>query len=302
MQTSDTKPIKSGMVALVGPPNVGKSTLLNSLLGQKISIVSPKPQTTRNRILGIVNGDNYQIVILDTPGLHEARSPLNQEMVRIAVETLAEVDAILFMVDVTFPLPRLEEKSFAARYLTGSPTPTILLINKIDLKSKKDLLPIIKAYESVHPFSAILPLSAFNNDGTDLVIAELLKVLPEGPKLYPDDIPTDATERFIVAEMIREKIFLQTGEEIPYATAVKVDSFKEDENRGLVTIHATIFVERPSQKSIIIGKGGQRLREIGTAARKDIEELLAQRVMLKLWVKVQKNWTTDARFLAELGF
>ena len=294
--------IKSGMVALVGPPNVGKSTLLNSLLGQKISIVSPKPQTTRNRILGIVNGPGYQIVVLDTPGLHKARSPLNREMVRIAVETLSEVDAILFMVDVSFPLPSEKQESVAATYLKQSEIPAILLINKVDLQEKDRLLPLIKSYEKMYPFTAILPISALKNDGTDLVIKELLKILPCGPRLYPDDIPTDSTERFIVAEMIREKIFLLTGQEVPYASAVKVDSFQEDDERGLVTIHATIFVEKNSQKGIIIGKQGSKLQEIGKAARRDIEMLLCQKVMLKLWVKVKKDWTTDARFLEELGF
>lgn len=302
MQLKEEKQIKSGIVALVGPPNVGKSTLLNSLLGQKISIVSPKPQTTRNRILGILNAPEYQIVLLDTPGIHRAHSPLNQEMVRIALETLSEVDAILFMIDVTFPLPSKQKESVAATHLKKSKAPAILLINKVDLQDKTKLLPIIKSYEEVYPFKAILPIAALHNDGMKLVIQELLDILPYGPRLYPEDIPTDSTERFIVAEMIREKIFLQTGQEVPYATAVTVDSFDEDDRRNLVTINATIFVEKSSQKSIIIGKGGRKLREIGQAARHDIETLLDQRVMLKLWVKIRKNWTKDGRFLSELGF
>jgi len=292
--------VKSGIVALIGPPNVGKSTLMNSLLGQKISIVTPKPQTTRNRIAGIVNAPDYQIVLLDTPGIHKARSPLNLEMVKIALDTLSEVDAIVFIVDVTFPLPKAE--TAPTKYLKGAgKTPTILLLNKIDLVDKEKLLPIIEAYRKLYPFVAIIPTSALHHDGIEELLAELLKLMPEGPKLYPDDIPTDATERFIVAEIIREKIFLSTDQEIPYSTAVTVDSFKEDPVKEMVTIHATIYVEKPSQKGIIIGKGGKKLQQIGQTAREDIEVLLDQKVLLKLWVKIRKDWTKDSRFLRELG-
>jgi GTP-binding protein Era len=292
--------IKSGMVAIVGPPNAGKSTLMNTLLGQKISIVTPKPQTTRNRILGILNSADYQIVLLDTPGLHKARQPLNLEMVKIAVASLSEVDAILFLIDVSLPMP--ERQSKAVEYLDGTNCPAILVLNKIDLLDKEKLLPMIQAYQKMYPFAAIMPISAKHNSGTDLLINELVRILPEGPRYYPEDIPTDATERFIVAEIIREKIFLQTGQEIPYSTAVIIDDFKEDEKRSLVTIHATIIVEKSSQKGIIIGKKGSKLEQIGKNARLDIEKLLGQRVLLKLWVKVQKNWSTDMRFLKELGF
>lgn len=292
--------VKSGIVALVGPPNVGKSTLLNTLLGMKISIVSPKPQTTRNRILGVVNGDDYQIVMLDTPGIHKAHNPLNLEMVKIALDSLADVDVIVFMVDVTMPLPDPETSTI--KHLEGCKNPTVLLINKVDLIEKENLLPIIEAYQELFPFKTILPVSAMEGDGTELLIKELCTLLPTGPRLYPDDIPTDATERFIVAEMIREKIFLQTGQEIPYSTAVTIESFKENPNKKIVTIHATIHVERDSQKGIIIGKGGKKLQQIGTAARHEIEVLLDQKVLLKLWVKVQKDWTSNPRFLRELGF
>jgi GTP-binding protein Era len=292
--------IKSGMVAIVGPPNAGKSTLMNTLLGQKISIVTPKPQTTRNRILGILNGPDYQIVLLDTPGLHKARQPLNLEMVKIAVASLSEVDAILFLIDVSLPMP--ERQSKAVEYLDGTNCPAILVLNKIDLLDREKLLPMIQIYQELYPFAAIMPISALHNSGTDLLIKELVNLLPDGPRYYPEDIPTDATERFIVAEIIREKIFLQTGQEIPYSTAVMIDDFKEDEKRSLVTIHATIIVEKSSQKGIIIGKKGSKLEQIGKNARLDIEKLLGQRVLLKLWVKVQKNWSKDRRFLKELGF
>jgi GTP-binding protein Era len=291
---------KSGMVAIVGPPNAGKSTLMNTLLGQKISIVTPKPQTTRNRILGILNGPDYQIVLIDTPGLHKARQPLNLEMVKIALASLSEVDVILFLIDVSLPMP--EKQSKAVEYLDGANCPAILVLNKIDLLDKEKLLPMIHIYQKIYPFAAIIPVSALHNSGTDLLIKELISFLPKGPKYYPEDIPTDATERFIVAEIIREKIFLQTGQEIPYSTAVMIDDFKEDEKKSMVTIHATILVEKSSQKGIIIGKKGSKLVQIGKNARLDIEKLLGQKVLLKLWVKVQKNWSKDMRFLKELGF
>jgi GTP-binding protein Era len=291
--------IKSGVVAIVGPPNVGKSTLLNGLLGQKISIVTPKPQTTRNRIIGILNDPSYQIVMLDTPGLHKAGKPLNLEMVKIAVASLSEVDAILFLVDVSQPIPEKQKKAF--EYLVGTTSPAILVLNKIDLLKKDQILPMIEVFRNIYPFAAIVPISALTNNGTDILLQELVRLLPTGPRLYPEDIPTDATERFIVAEIVREKIFLLTGQEIPYSTAVVIDSFKEDEKRSLVTIHATIVVEKSSQKGIIIGRKGSKLQQIGKNSRYDIEKLLAQRVLLKLWVKVHKNWTRDIRFIRDLG-
>lgn len=300
MNFDENETIKSGMAALVGLPNVGKSTLLNSLLGQKISIVSPKPQTTRNRILGILTGPDYQVVMLDTPGLHEAESQLNKEMLKLALESLKEVDVVIFMVDAQAPIPKAVDSP--AKYLEGIKTPAILLINKVDLIGKTKVLPLINAYGNFYPFKAIIPISALRKDGTDILLKELLVLMPYGEKLYPDDIPTDATERFIVSEIIREKLFRFTGQEIPYSSAVVVDSFKEDDNGGLVTIHATIIIEKASQKGMVIGSGGSKLKEIGIAARKDIEELLGQKVLLKLWVKVKKNWTKNSSFLKEIGF
>lgn len=293
------------MVAIVGPPNAGKSTLMNALLEQKISIVTPKPQTTRNRILGIVNAEGYQIVLLDTPGLHKAREPLNQEMVRIALDSLHGVDAVIYMIDVSLPLPdrlKKEKGQELAGYMEQVSCPVILVLNKVDLLNKEKLLALIQAYSEIFPFHAVIPISALHGDGTDRLLAELLQVLPIGPRYYPEDIPTDATERFLVAEIIREKVFLLTGEEVPYSSAVLIESFKEDPVKGLITIHATIVLERTSQKGIVIGKGGLKLKSIGIAARKDIEKLLDQKVLLKLWVKVRKNWSHDENFLKELGF
>ncbi|MFV0439455.1 MAG: GTPase Era [Desulfopila sp.] len=298
------KPVKSGMVALVGPPNAGKSTLMNHLLGQKISIVTPKPQTTRNRILGVVNGQNFQIVLLDTPGLHQSRIPLNKEMVKIAMDTLADVDLVLFLMDVSLPVvekQRKEKERELSELMQQVRCPAILVLNKVDLLAKERLLPMIEAYAAMHPFAAILPLSALRGEGTDRLVAEVLALLPTGPRYFPEDMPTDSSERFLVGEIIREKVFLQTGQEIPYSCAVVIDSFKEQKERPLTEIYATIVVERDSQKGIVIGKGGSRLKAIGTAARKDIERLLAQSVFLKLWVKVKKKWSEDERFLRELG-
>ncbi len=299
MPNPEKTSIKTGIIALIGPPNVGKSTLLNCLLGQKISIVSPKPQTTRNRIMGIVNGPDYQLVLLDTPGLHSARSPLNLAMVKVALDTLPEVDAILFMIDATLPKPKQESSQLD--HLRKVNKPVMLAINKIDLVSKEKLLPILTAYQEMFPFTAMVPISALAKDGTATLLTEILTLMPTGPRLYPEDIPTDSTERFIVGEIIREKIFRRTNQEIPYSTAVVIDSFQEDEARHTATIHATILVEKGSQKGIIIGKGGITLKEIGKAARHEIQDLLGMPVMLKLWVKVQKNWSTNPRFLTELG-
>lgn len=297
--------IRSGMVAIVGPPNAGKSTLMNYLLGQKISIVSNKPQTTRNRILGVVNGEDYQIVLLDTPGLHKARQPLNREMVRIAMESLKEVDVILYMIDVSLPLPEKveqEKNKEMLEHMGGVSAPVILVLNKVDLLEKERLLPMIKRYSELFPFHGVMPLSALTGEGTEVVVKEVLNILPLGPRYFPEDIPTDASERFLVTEIVREKVFLLTGQEIPYSSAVTLESFQEDTKRQMTTIHATIVLERNSQKGIVIGKGGKKLKSIGIAARKDIEKMLGQKVLLKLWVKVRKNWSKDERFLKELGF
>ncbi len=299
------KPVKSGMVAIVGPPNAGKSTLMNHLLGQKISIVTSKPQTTRNRIVGIVNDTDHQVVFLDTPGLHEAREPLNVEMVKVAMESLTDVDVVLFLVDVSLPLPeKVQEKKTAelAEYMQRIKSPAIMVLNKIDLMDRKKILPFIDSYSKLYPFKAVIPVSALGGDGLDSLFSEILALLPMGPRYFPEDIPTDSSERFLCAEIVREKVFLLTGQEIPYSTAVLIESFKEDETKKLVTIHAAIVLEKQSQKGIVIGQGGKKLKSIGIAARKDIEALIGQKVLLKLWVKVKKNWSQDERFLRELGY
>lgn len=293
----------SGVVAVVGPPNAGKSTLLNRYLQQKIAIVTPLPQTTRNRILGIVTGPDYQMIMLDTPGLHKARELLNKEMVRIAMDSLAEADIVLFLADASALAGKKLEKrrSEYGGYLEKIQCPAILVLNKVDLLDREQLLPIMAWYSALHPFTAVIPVSALKGDGTDILLKELVSRLPRGPQYYPDDIPTDSTERFIVAELIREKIFLRTHQEVPYSTAVLIDSFQENDQGGPVVIHATILVERGSQKGIIIGKQGKMLGDIRKASIKDIEKLIGCKVQLKLWLKVKKRWTSNEQILRELG-
>jgi len=289
------------MVAIVGPPNAGKSTLLNCLLGQKISIVTPKPQTTRNRILGVVNTEEYQIVLIDTPGLHKTEQLLNKEMVRIALESLNDVDAILFLLDVNDLVKHKKSQMTPPVELLGKTSvPTFLLLNKIDLIAKTELLPIMKQYTDVSDFKSILPISATTGQGTEVLVEEIVATLPVGPRYFPEDIPTDASERFLVSEIIREKVFLLTGQEIPYSTAVVIDAFQEQSTT--LTIHASIVLEKDSQKGIVIGKGGHKLKSIGIEARKDIERMVGEKVLLKLFVKVKKNWSQNSSFLKEIGF
>jgi len=291
---------KSGFISLIGRPNVGKSTLLNLLLGEKIAIISDKPQTTRNRILGIKNHPDGQIAFLDTPGVHRARSKLNQSMVRAALATYNEVDGICFIIEANRPFT--DENDFIMETLKKVGKPVFLAINKIDLVPKGDLLPIMDQYSRLRPFEQIIPISALLGDGVDVLVAEMLKVLPEGPKLFPEDMITDLSERFLAAELIREKVFQFTREEIPYAAAVMVEDFKEREEKNLIVINATIQVERESQKGILIGEKGRMLKEIGRLAREEIEALLGAKVFLELWVKVEKNWREDPGALRRLGY
>ena len=293
-------PFKSGFISILGRPNVGKSTLFNRLLGDKIAIVAQKPQTTRNRILGIKNVEGGQLIFLDTPGIHQGRSELNQRMVRTAIVSGRDADVLLFLIEAT--APHVEKDQQMIESLKGSGGVPFLVINKIDLVKRKNLLPIMDQYQKLHPFQEILPVSAITGEGINILLDEILEVLPESPPYYPEDMVTDQTERFWVSEIIREKVIHQSYQEIPYSTAVTIEEFKEHPEKNLVVIKATIHVERDSQKKILIGKGGQKLKKIGEAARKEVEALLGTRVFLELWVNVEKNWTQNPRALNRLGY
>lgn len=291
---------KSGFIAIVGAPNAGKSTLLNKVLGQKIAITSEKPQTTRHRILGIAHLPQAQLILLDTPGIHHAKGALNRRIVDVAMKALGDVDLVLFMIDATSGDNTAE--GIILKALKKRNLPAILAVNKVDLVNKERLLPLIDRWRGSYPFKAIVPISALQRTQVEVLVSEIVRVLPEGPQYFPIDSITDVPERVIAAEMIREKVFRTTGEEIPYAVAVTVESFKERPGKDLVEIHATIHVERESQKPIIIGKGGQKLKRIGEYARKDIERMVGCKVFLKLWVRVEKNWTKDERAVRRLGY
>jgi GTP-binding protein Era len=291
---------KSGFISILGRPNVGKSTLFNRFLGDKIAIVAEKPQTTRNRILGIKNVEGGQLIFLDTPGIHQGRSELNQRMVRTAIASGRDADVLLFLIEANSPL--LEKDQQMIESLRESRGIPFLVINKMDLVRRKSLLPIMDQYQKLHPFKEIISISAMTGEGIDILLDEILKVLPESPPYYPEDMVTDQTERFWVSEIIREKVIRQSYQEIPYSTAVTIEEFKEHSEKNLVVIKATIHVERDSQKKILIGKGGQKLKKIGETARKEAEALLGTRVFLELWVSVEKNWTQDPQALNRLGY
>jgi GTP-binding protein Era len=291
---------KSGFIGIIGRPNVGKSTLLNALVGEKIAITTSKPQTTRNRIMGIRNQAEGQMIFMDTPGIHQAGSALNRQMVNTAKDTFGRVDILLLLVEAAAKVHPADP--FIIKSLPKGAIPVILVINKIDLVKKIQLLPLIDQLHPLHPFAAIVPLSARTGDGLSLLIDEILRALPEGPACFPEDTMTDRPERFIAAEIVREKIILLTHQEIPYATAVIVDAFKEDEQKRLIRIQATIHVEKDSQKGILIGKKGAKLKEIGTKARMDLEQFFNAKIYLELFVRVQKNWTHDEKMLKEFGY
>jgi GTP-binding protein Era len=290
---------RSGFVAIIGRPNVGKSTLLNHLVGQKIAITSPKPQTTRNRILGILTRDDAQMLFLDTPGIHEARSSLNRYMVEQARSACQDVDAVLWLVEAD---REVDEHALVREMLDAVRTPIILGINKVDLVAREKLLPMIDAYRGQRDYAAIIPFSALTGEGTDTLLSVLLDHLPQGPKYFPDEQVTDLPERFIVAEIIREQILNRTREEVPYGVAVVVEQFSEDPAKNLISISAVINVEREPHKRIVVGRGGTMIRGIGKAARLEIERLLGVKVYLELFVKVQKNWTGSDRLMREFGY
>jgi GTP-binding protein Era len=293
-------PFKSGFISILGRPNVGKSTLFNRLLGEKMAIVSEKPQTTRNRILGIKNVDGGQLILLDTPGIHEGRSTLNKRMVSTAIGTGKDADVLLLMVEATSPSVREDEKMIAS--INKSQGIPLLIINKIDLVKKETLLPMIDRYQHLHPFREIVPVSATTGEGVEVVIDVIMNYLPESRPLYPEDMITDQTERFMVSEIIREKVIQQAYQEIPYCTAVTIESFQDRTEKNLVVIQGTIHVERASQRGILIGKGGQKLKAIGERALKEVEAFLGKRVFLELWVSVAEHWTEDPRALDRLGY
>jgi len=289
---------RSGFVSIVGAPNVGKSTLLNRILGQKVAITSPKPQTTRHRILGIWTTPEAQVIFQDTPGIHQAESLFNQRMLQIALSSLSDADVILFLVE---PGRRSADQELAMDSLRGQDRPVILVLNKIDTLPKESLLPWMDELSRELSPAALVPISALTGENLPNLLREIVARLPEGPQYYPPETMTDQPERVIAAEMIREQVFHQMRQEIPYATTVTVESFKED-RPDLIRIEATIHVERDSQKGILIGKKGESLKKIGTAARKDIERLTGTKVYLELFVRVEKNWSRDPRALRRFGY
>lgn len=290
---------RSGYIAIIGRPNVGKSTLLNQILGEKVAIVSPKPQTTRNRITGIRTTESSQIIFLDTPGIHQGHSLMNRRMVDTAMQTLDEVDGVLWLLDAHDKIKGEEER--IAETLRGVETPVLILINKIDLVSKGKLLPLMERCALLLPDKEIVPVSALKGDGIPLILEIVEKWLPEGAPFFTEGEYTDQSERFLASEIVREKVFLLTREEIPYGVAVTIDEFTEKEDKNLVVISATIHTERDSHKGILIGKRGAMLKEVGQQARQELEALLGCRIFLELFVRVDPNWTQKPHLLTEMG-
>ena len=292
---------KSAMVTIAGRPNVGKSTLTNALAGEKIAIVSNKPQTTRNRISAVVNRDDTQIVFMDTPGFHKARNKLGDYMDNVVRESIADVDAILLMVE---PIASVgTQESLLLDDMRESGIPVILVINKIDtLKCKEDLFPVIAAYSAAFDFDAVIPISARNNEGLDELFSEVEKYAQEGPQLFPDGMVTDQPERQIMAEIIREKLLWCLDREVPHGTAVEIERFSEREDSGIIDLEAVIYCEKASHKGIIIGKHGDMLKKISTMARADCERFMGTKVYLRCWVKVKENWRDSDYLIRNFGY
>jgi len=290
----------SGFIAIVGPPNVGKSTLLNRILGKKIAIVSPKPQTTRNRITGIYHEEDCQMVFMDTPGIHRTQTALHKSMVNSAQSAFKEVDILVLMIEMFHP--QAPELPMILSSIRKSKKPSVLVINKIDKGPKETLLPIIDTYREARSVRSIIPVSALTGDGVESLLRELKSMLREGPAFFPADVHTDQSESFLVSEMIREKIFLYTRQELPYSSAVSVEHLEELSKKNLVSISARIHVESESQKGILIGQGGKMIKKIGQAAREDLENFFGNRVFVELLVRVDKNWSKDPRTLRRLGY
>lgn len=291
---------KSGFISIIGRPNVGKSTFLNRVIGQKIAIMSDKPQTTRNKVQGVLTTNEAQFIFIDTPGIHKPKHKLGDFMMKVAQNTLKEVDIILFMVNAEEGYGRGEE--FILEKFQTITTPIFLVINKIDQIHPDELLKIIESYKEKYEFSEIIPISALEGNNVDTLLEQIKKYIPEGPQYYPADQVTDHPERFIVSELIREKALHLTREEIPHSLAVLIDKMERKEDKDIVHVMATIIVERDSQKGIVIGKQGKMLKEIGQLARLDIENLLGSKVFLELWVKVQKDWRNKMSNLRDFGF
>lgn len=306
LEDSEKIPHHCGWVALMGPPNAGKSTLLNSFLGQKVAIVTPKPQTTRNQIVGIFTDKNMQIIFMDTPGLAEQRGKLSKTMIQAARQSLDRADAIMLVLDSDLYIrhPEYMDKDLAPlkEALVGEKRPMIIVPNKIDIFADKSrMLPMLTKLQEIWPGAEIFPVSAQTGDGLAELRALIASRLPVAPAYFPEDQISTASLRFMAAEIIREQLFLRLHQEVPYGTAVEIESWQEDQEKNLTVIHAVIYVSRPMHKAMVIGKGGAVIKAIGTDARKEIEELLGTRVHLELWVKVREDWTEDEVFLRELN-
>ena len=290
---------KSGMISIVGRPNVGKSTLTNALVGEKIAIVSNKPQTTRNRICAVVNRNDCQYVFLDTPGLHKARTKLGDYMVNVVRQSVADVDAVLLLVEPILHIGGPEAELIGRIKQLG--VPNLLVINKIDTVEKEQLLAVMQTYGQAHDFNAILPISAKTGEGVEELLDLLAAFLPEGPQLFPEDMVTDQPERQVCAEILREKLLLCLDKEIPHGTAVEITRFSERDNE-IIDLDATIYCEKASHKGIIIGKGGAMLKKISTLARTDIEAFMGTKVFLQTWVKVKENWRDNLNLIHNFGY